>query len=89
MIAGSDSGRIVILEYNPLKNVFEQVSLPTVVVNPRRTCAARVTVVCLCVIHSFSLSDTTLQASVVDRVLEFRYQRNVDNTLECFDLWIL
>ena len=44
-------------------------------VNPRRASTARVTVVCLCGIHSFlhsfSLSDTTLQASVVDRTLEF------------------
>ena len=35
------------------------------------------------------LSVTTLQASVVDRMLKFRHQQSADNTLECFDLWIL
>ena len=60
-----------------------------VVINPRRACAARVTVVCLFVIHSLSVSDTTLQASVVVKTLKFRHQRSVNDTLECFDSWIL
>ena len=38
---------------------------------------------------SVSLSVTTLQASVVDRMLKFRHLRSADNTLECFDSWIL
>ena len=57
----------------------------TAIVNPRRACAARVTVLCL----SVCLSVTTLQASVVDRTLKFRLQRSADDTLECFDSWIL
>ena len=36
-----------------------------------------------------SVSDTTLQASVVIRMLKFRHQRSVNNTLERFDAWIL
>ena len=63
------------------------------IINPRRACAARVTVVCLFVIHSLYVcmyvSDTTLQASVVVRTLNFRHQRSVNDTLECFDSWIL
>ena len=59
------------------------------VVNPRRACAARVTVLCLFVCLSVCLSVTTLQASVVDRTLKFRHQRRADDTLECFDSWIL
>ena len=35
------------------------------------------------------LSVTTLQASVVDRTLKFRHQRSADDTLECFDSWVL
>ena len=35
------------------------------------------------------MSDTTLQASVVDRTLKFRHQRSVNDTLQCFDSWIL
>ena len=59
-------------------------------INPRRACAARVTVfVCLSVCLSFCLSVTTLQASVVDRTLKFRHQRRADYTLESFDSWIL
>ena len=38
---------------------------------------------------SVCLSVTTLQASVVDRTLKFRHQRSADDTLECFDSWIL
>ena len=38
---------------------------------------------------SVCLSVTTLQASVVDRTLKFRLQRIADDTLECFDSWIL
>ena len=38
---------------------------------------------------SLCVSDTTLQASVVDRALKFQHQRSVDDTLESFDLWIL
>ena len=58
-------------------------------INPRRACAARVTVLCLFVCLSVCLSVTTLQASVVDRTLKFRFQRSADDTLECFDSWIL
>ena len=52
-------------------------------INPRRACAARVIVLCV------TVSDATLQARVVDRTLKFRHQRSADDTLECFDLWIL
>ena len=55
------------------------------IINPRRACAAMVIVLCLCV----SVSDTTLQVSVVDRALKFQHQRSVDDTLESFDSWIL
>ena len=40
--------------------------------------------VCLCV----TVSDTTLQASVVKGMLKFRHQ-SVNGTLQCFDSWIL
>ena len=40
-------------------------------------------------IHCMSVSDTTLQASVVVRTLKLRHQRSVNDTLECFDSWIL
>ena len=45
--------------------------------------------VCVCVCVCVTMSDTTLQASVVDRTLKFRYQRSVNDTLQCFDSWIL
>ena len=35
------------------------------------------------------LSVTTLQASVVDKTLKFRYQKSADDMLECVDSWIL
>ena len=35
------------------------------------------------------VSDTTLLASVVDQTLKFQHQQNVNDTLECFDSWIL
>ena len=35
------------------------------------------------------MSDTTLQASVVKGTLKFRRQRSVNDTLQCFDSWIL
>ena len=38
---------------------------------------------------SVTVSDATLQASVVDQTLKFRHQRSVNDTLECFDSWIL
>ena len=57
----------------------------SLVINPRRACAARVTVLCLCV----SVSDTTLQASVVKGTLKSQHQRSVNDTLQCFDSWIL
>ena len=43
----------------------------------------------LFVCHCVTVSDTTVQASVVDRTLKFRHQRSADDTLECFDSWIL
>ena len=62
-------------------------------INPRRACAARVTVLGLFVCHSLchcvTVSDTTLQASVVKGTLKFRHQRSVNDTLQCFDSWIL
>ena len=39
--------------------------------------------------HCVTVSDTILQASVVDRTLKFRHQRSVNDTLQCFDSWIL
>ena len=54
-------------------------------INHRRACAARVTVLCLFV----SVSDTTLQASVEKGTRKFRHQRSVNDTLQCFDSWIL
>ena len=46
--------------------------------------------VCLCVaVYVLCVSDTTLQASVVKGTLKFRHQRSVNDTLECFDSWIL
>ena len=41
--------------------------------------------VCECV----TVSDTTLQASVVKGTLKFRHQRSVNDILRCFDSWIL
>ena len=41
------------------------------------------------VCQSVCVSDTTLQASVVKGTLKFRHQRSVNDTLQCFDLWIL
>ena len=38
---------------------------------------------------SLHVTDTTLQASVVDRTLKFRHQRSANDTLQCFDSWIL
>ena len=38
---------------------------------------------------SLCVSDTTLQASVVDKTPKFRHQRSADDTLESFDSWIL
>ena len=35
------------------------------------------------------MSDTTLQVSVVKGTLNFRNQRSVNDTLQCFDSWIL
>ena len=43
----------------------------------------------VCVCLSLTVSDTTLQASVVDRTPKFRHQRSVNETLQCFDSWIL
>ena len=45
--------------------------------------------VCVSVCLSVYLSVTTLQASVVYKTLKFRHQRSADDTLECFDSWIL
>ena len=42
-----------------------------ILVNPRRACAARVTVLCLFVGVSLTVSVTTLQASVVKGTLKF------------------
>ena len=36
-----------------------------------------------------TVSDTTLQESVVKGTLKFRHQRSVNDTLQCFDSWIL
>ena len=41
--------------------------------------------VCHSFIHCMSVSDTTLQASVVFRTLKFRHQRSVNNILQRFD----
>ena len=38
---------------------------------------------------SLTVSDTTLQASVVKGTPKFRHQRSVNDTLQCFDSWIL
>ena len=35
------------------------------------------------------VSDTTLQASVVVRMLNFRHQQSINDTLKRFDSWIL
>ena len=42
-------------------------------VNPWRACAARVTVLSVCL------------TTVLDRTLKFRLQRSTDDTLECFN----
>ena len=70
------------------ENIATKELIP-IVINPRRACAARVTVLRLFVCLSVCLSVTTLQASVVDRTLKFRHQRSAGHTLECFDSWIL
>ena len=57
--------------------------------NPRRACAARVTVLCLFVTVCVCVSDTTLQVSVVKGTLKYRHQRSANDTLQCFDSWIL
>ena len=38
---------------------------------------------------SLTVSDTALQAAVVKGTLKFRHQRRVNDTLQCFDSWIL
>ena len=43
----------------------------------------------LFVCHCVCVSDTTLHASVVKGTLKFRHQRSVNDTLQCFDSWIL
>ena len=43
----------------------------------------------LFVCHCVCVSDTTLQASVVEGTLNFRHQRSVNDTLQRFDSWIL
>ena len=45
--------------------------------------------VCLSVCHCVTVSDTTLQASVVKGTLKFRHQRTVNDALQRFDSWIL
>ena len=45
--------------------------------------------VCQSVSQSVCVSDTTLQASVVKGTRKFRHQRSVNDTLQCFDSWIL
>ena len=45
--------------------------------------------VCVSLCHCVTVSDTTVQASVVDRTLKFRHQRSANDTLKCFDSWIL
>ena len=47
----------------------------------------RVILLCLCV--CVTVSDTTLQASVVKGTQKFRHKRSVNDTLQCFDSWIL
>ena len=41
------------------------------------------------VCHCVCVSETTLQASVVKETLKFRHQQSVNDTLQCFDSWIL
>ena len=43
----------------------------------------------LFVCHCVCVSETTLQASVVKETLKFRHQQSVNDTLQCFDSWIL
>ena len=43
----------------------------------------------LFVCHCVCVSETTLQASVVEGTLNFRHQRSVNDTLQRFDSWIL
>ena len=44
---------------------------------------------CFSVCLSVLVSDTSLQASVVDQTLKFHREQSVNDTLECFDSWIL
>ena len=45
--------------------------------------------VCLSLCVCVCVSDTTFQASVVKGTLKSRHQRSVNDTLQCFDSWIL
>ena len=89
MVPFSGGGRSAHIATNMSNHMMRSIATKTCIINPRRACAARVIVLCLFVCHCVTVSDTTLQASVVERTLKFRHQRSADDTLECFDLWIL
>ena len=75
-----------------LDNVLGQKSpayMYTCIFNPWRAYAAIDRGLQYSVCLSVYLSVTTLQASVMDRMLKFRHKRSADDTLECFDSWIL
>ena len=64
------------------------------VINPRRACAARVTVlslsvcVCVCVCACVCVSVTSLTATPLTHRYKVRYESNANALLKVFDSWI-
>ena len=61
----------------------------TVIFNPRRACAARVTVLSLSVCVCVSESVTLLTATPLTHRYKVRYDSNANALLKVFDSWIL
>ena len=57
-------------------------------INPRRACAARVTVLSLCVHACMSVSVTSLTATLLTYRDKVRYESNANALLKVFDSWI-
>ena len=62
------------------------------IINPRRVCTARVTVlslsVCVCVCACVSESVTSLTATLLTHRYKVRYELNANVLLKVFDSWI-
>ena len=58
------------------------------IINPRRACAARVTVLSLSVCACVSESVTSLTATPLTHRYKVRYESNANALLKVFDSWI-